>query len=501
MDSAPVIVVRADASASIGGGHVMRCLALANTLRDTGATCWFAGLAETAAAVTALGQSGHRWLVIDPPGNAASLREALADAGLTACNWLIVDHYGWSATDEAACRTWAKNIMVIDDLADRHHDCDVLLDQTFGRAAADYDGLVPASARKLLGAAYALLRPEFSVARSGALQRRSRGVLKRVLVTMGLTDAPDATSHVLSALLTSEQPIEIDVALGDAAPHLLEVQRLVAQGAGRIELHRDSTAMDTLMTCADFAFGSAGSTSWERCCLGLPTALMTLADNQRQVAERLSAASAAIHLGDLADVSPHRIVRTVEDLAHDPAQLVAMSLAAATICDGRGCARVAMWLAPERAENGMTIRLRPATAEDCDLLYAWQREPSTRRYMRNTQTPTPEEHRDWLAFRLRDPDCLLNIIERGEMPVGSLRLDQVEPGAFEISIVVGTDFQGQGLGRAALTLARRLAPEAELRADVIAGNGPSEALFTAAGFVPRGYGLRRLPPLKTATLH
>lgn len=501
MEGAPIVVVRADASASIGGGHVMRCLALADALRDNGATCWFAGLPDTAAAVPALARSGHRWLAIDAPGDAASLRQALAGIGAVVCDWLIVDHYGWSATDEIACRPWARNIMVIDDLADRDHDCDVLLDQTFGRAHADYEGLVPPSAKMLLGSAYALLRPEFRVARPAALQRRSSGALQRVLVTMGLTDAPGATSLVLSALLASELPIKIDVALGNASPHIFEVERLVARGGKRIELHRDSTSIEDLMARADFAFGAAGSTSWERCCLGLPTALLILADNQREIAARLAAASAAIHLGDLSSVRPNLVVRTVADLARDPAQLAAMSRAAASICDGRGAARVAMWLAPERADDGAAVRLRPATAADGDLLYNLQCEPGTRRYMRNARIPAPEEHRDWFASRLRDPRCLLNVIMRDETPVGSLRLDQVESGVFEISIVIAAGSQGQGLGRIALAAARRLVPEAELRAEVMEGNVPSEALFTSVGFVPRGYGVRRLPPLKAATLH
>jgi UDP-2,4-diacetamido-2,4,6-trideoxy-beta-L-altropyranose hydrolase len=499
-ETGSVVVVRADASATIGGGHVMRCLALADALREAGATCWFAGLRDTAAAVPALSRSGHDWLVIDAPGDAASLRHALARAGVMACNWLIVDHYGWSGAEEAACRAWAENIMVIDDLADRNHDCDLLLDQTFGRTTGDYEGLIPVSATKLLGTAYALLRPEFSLARQSALWRRSTGVLKRVLIAMGLTDAPDATSRVLSALLASEPSIEIDVALGTAAPHFAEVEQLVARSDGRAALHCDSVAMEVLMTNADFAFGAAGSTSWERCCLGLPTALITLADNQREIAVRLSEASAAIHLGTFEDVDWGLIARTARDLMADPPRLIAMSNAAAAICDGRGCARAAMWLSPERAKDGTRIRFRPATAEDAELLYAWQCEPDTRRYARNTRTPTWQEHRDWFAKKLRDSNCLFNIIVRDDTPVGSLRLDQIEPGSFEISIVIGADFQGLGLGRVAIKLAQRLAPEAELLAEVFAGNTRSEALFTRAGFKPTGYGLRRLPPSNPTTL-
>jgi UDP-2,4-diacetamido-2,4,6-trideoxy-beta-L-altropyranose hydrolase len=496
----PVIVVRADASAIVGGGHVMRCLALASTLQHLGATCWFAGLADTAAAVPALSQSGHHWLAIDAPGDAASLRQALARAGVEACDWLIVDHYGWSNAEEAACRAWATNIMVIDDVADRHHDCDVLLDQTFGRAPADYEGLVPSSATKLLGTAYALLRPEFVVARPDALRRRSLGALKRVLIAMGFTDAPGATSRVLSALLASELSIKIDVALGATALHISEVEQLVAQGGDRVELHRTSPAMEVLMANADFAFGAAGSTSWERCCLGLPTALMTLADNQKEIAARLSTAFAAIHLGTLEEINSHRVVDTVRDLMRDPKRLTAMSHVAASICDGRGCARAAMWLAAERAEDGRKIWLRPATITDCELLYAWQCEPRARQYARNARAPAPDEHRDWFAQKLRDSKCLFNIIVRDATPVGSLRLDQVEANSFEISIVIGTAFQGRGLGRVAIGLARRLAPEAELLAEVIAGNERSEALFTRAGFLPRGYGMRRMPPLNSETL-
>jgi RimJ/RimL family protein N-acetyltransferase len=121
--------------------------------------------------------------------------------------------------------------------------------------------------------------------------------------------------------------------------------------------------------------------------------------------------------------------------------------------------------------------------------------------MRNTQMPSLDEHRQWLARRLRDPNCLLNVIMCAETPVGSLRLGQVEAGAFEISIVIGAAHQGRGLGKSALALARRLVPEAELRAEILEGNARSEALFTAAGFLPLGYGQRRMSPLAPAMLH
>jgi len=342
MGTGPVIVVRADASAIIGGGHVMRCLALANTLRNAGATCWFAGLAETATAVAALGESGHRWLAIDPPGNAAALRHALHREGVPSCDWLIVDHYGWLEADETACRVWARNIMVIDDLADRSHDCDILLDQTFGRAPSDYEGLVPASARKLLGTPYALLRPEFSIARPNALRRRSSGVLKRVLVTMGLTDAPGATKKVIQQL--AKQPFKVDIAIGAAAPQLDDIKRLAGSNEELFQLHIGSPSMAALMSDADICIGAAGSSSWERCCVGLPSILLVLADNQRAIARCLEAASAAIILGGLDDLEKKNVAELLVVLRESPELLVRISRSAAAICDGRGTLRAAEWI-------------------------------------------------------------------------------------------------------------------------------------------------------------
>jgi UDP-2,4-diacetamido-2,4,6-trideoxy-beta-L-altropyranose hydrolase len=176
-----------------------------------------------------------------------------------------------------------------------------------------------------------------------------------------------------------------------------------------------------------------------------------------------------------------------------------MGKSAAAICDGRGTRRVAMRLLPERSRDGSPIWLRPVTAEDADLLRQMQSEQGARQFMRNPRPPTPEEHRSWFAQRLRDPDCLFNVVICDGQSAGSLRLDLTETGSFEISIVISSAFQGRGIGLAALALARRLVPEAELSAEVITGNIRSERLFTAAGFMPAGYGWRRLPALLVAT--
>jgi UDP-2,4-diacetamido-2,4,6-trideoxy-beta-L-altropyranose hydrolase len=150
-----------------------------------------------------------------------------------------------------------------------------------------------------------------------------------------------------------------------------------------------------------------------------------------------------------------------------------------------------MQIHPERAADGAKIWLRPAVPDDVEITYALQVQPGTRQFMRNKMLPTHEEHSAWFAARLRDPACLLSIIAHDGQAVGSLRLDRLDARSFEIAVVIDPKFRGQGVGFAAISLAARLVPEAELWAEVLPGNDRSEALFTKAGFMPPGYGRRR----------
>lgn len=326
---APVAVFRADAGPTIGGGHVMRCLVLADALADRGWRCVFAVSPATRETVARLRDSRHQVLVLDggddPEGLAAGL-DGPAD-------WLVVDHYGRDRDYQSACRLWARRILVIDDLADRPHDCDLLLDPTLGRAGADYGGLVPGQARVLTGAKHALLRPEFATARPRALARRT-GRIARVVIAPGLTD-PDGISPPLAEAILDRLPTaRVDVVLSATAP---AVAILAGRGHPRLRLHCDVDDMAALYTAADLAIGAAGTSSWERCCLGLPTLLMVLADNQRLVAERLVAAGAALPLGSAPSDGQHL------DAALDrcrPEALVAMAHRAAAVTDGWGADRV-----------------------------------------------------------------------------------------------------------------------------------------------------------------
>lgn len=322
----------------------MRCLALADFLRKLGARCVFAGTQETLSTVPALARSCHDWIGLPSPGDALALTDAVLRNSYGDVDCLVVDHYGWGAVQETVCRVWANKILVIDDLADRKHDCDLLLDQTFGRDAADYAGLVPSHCKKIVGARYALLREEFTMARPAALKRRSSGTLGRVLISMGLTDAVNASALVLSGIVLSGLSLQIDVVLGESAPHLPSIRSLIRSLGDRandkVKLHVGTEAISELMTSADMAFGAAGTSSWERCCLGLPTVLISVAPNQEKIASELANANAAISLGQFCKISGASVADIISSLNSMPRRLIEIANSAANVCDGRGVHRI-----------------------------------------------------------------------------------------------------------------------------------------------------------------
>ena len=330
---------RADASTEIGGGHVTRCLALADVLTAAGWSCAFACRAATLGALPELGKSGHALLVLDDDGTDEVT--AMATEWLDGVDWLIVDHYGRNAAFERACRGWTKRIMVIDDLADRAHDCDLLLDQTLGRTEADYAELVPRSCTQLLGPCYALLRPQFACQRANALDRRKAGgSLCRVLVTFGASDPDNVTGVVLSGLAQARLEVEVDVVLGEAAPHLAAVRAQARRLPMPVTVGRGVGNMARRMAAADLAIGAAGTTSWERCCLGLPTLLVMLAENQERNTADLVDAGAALSLGRAADLTGEKVTAALKRIADGEFSLGEMATAAAKICDGLGAGRI-----------------------------------------------------------------------------------------------------------------------------------------------------------------
>jgi UDP-2,4-diacetamido-2,4,6-trideoxy-beta-L-altropyranose hydrolase len=337
MISDPRILFLADAGPTVGGGHLMRSLTLAKALEDQGAICLFV--------VTPAGKA-----VLDTFGGGISHIETfdVTQAELVACSAdiarnhdaVVIDHYGLSAPDHRRI-AGGKPTLIIDDLANRPLAADLVLDSGPAREASDYEGLVASTTELLLGPNHAPVRPAFGLLRKDALARRAQAPpVRRILVSLGLTDVGAITGRVVDLMLPLIGEARLDVVLGSGAPSLPGLRALAAR-APRLALHVDSQDMPRLTLEADLAVGAGGSTSWERCVLALPTLLLVLADNQREASQALAGADAVLALDVSAPDFDTAFAAHLARLLRDPSLRDRLSTASAAICDGRGAARVA----------------------------------------------------------------------------------------------------------------------------------------------------------------
>ncbi|NOU22554.1 MAG: UDP-2,4-diacetamido-2,4,6-trideoxy-beta-L-altropyranose hydrolase [Methyloglobulus sp.] len=359
------VAIRVDASLHIGTGHVMRCLTLGNALRVKGAEVVFITRQHPRNLIGFIQQKGFvlhqlpllpdgekttetglpqklmhsQWLGVSQHQDALECIPLLQEIQP---DWLVIDQYAIDCRWQGLLKPYYKKLMVIDDLADRQHECDVLLDQNLGRKVSDYRELVPANARLLLGTDFALLRPEFTRWRDFSLKRRAtKPELKHLLITMGGIDTNNVTGRVLTVLKDCALPsdLKITVVMGGAAPWLEQVKQQAAQMPNATEVKVNVANMAEIMADSDLAIGAAGSTSWERCCLGLPTLMVVLADNQLIIANALERTNAAYLIGDQAAIV-NQLPVLMNQAMLSSVQLAAMSHAASAIVDGAGVERV-----------------------------------------------------------------------------------------------------------------------------------------------------------------
>jgi UDP-2,4-diacetamido-2,4,6-trideoxy-beta-L-altropyranose hydrolase len=469
---------RADASTQIGGGHIRRCLVLADALRAVGWDCTFATASGSTSIVPQLLQSKHEYVEVDTDDSDT----LISQVGRHGYDLLVVDHYGLDAAFERSCCKWAKRVLVIDDLANRPHDCDVLLDPTLGRAAGDYALLLARETVLLLGPNYALLEPRFFIQRLAMeLQRPS---VQELFVSFGMVDTFDLSGWAIEAAQAAGLRVSINIAVGSASPNVGALRAAAARAARKIHIEIDSDNIAPMMATADVAVGAGGGTSWERCCLGLPSLIITVADNQHEGAIALDRAGAARHLGPVKSVSVNRMAAEIARLADDHSGRVAMQASAFAVTDGLGAARVVSTLDDRiNAKDGGAVTLRPVAVEDCEIMFAWQSAPGARRYSRNPQGPAHDEHQKWFHSKLADPRCVLNIVQHAGRPVGVLRYDwRKSERRFEVSILIASEHQGRGIGLAALKSGRRLLRKFDIIAEVDPANTASAVLFGRAGF-------------------
>ena len=350
------VVFRVDASIQIGSGHVMRCLTLAEALRASGAQCYFISRAHTGNLLDLIRQRGFAVtaLALDLPSPLANTKvvfgspkepvyvpwlgcEWKTDAEETIkavsqllpgnIDWLVVDHYQLDAGWERLLRPHADKLMVIDDLANRQHDCDLLFDQNYyldlGRR---YKGLVSDKCVTLLGPEYVLLRSEFAIARQRL--RLRDGSVRRILIFFGGSDPTNQTQKVMVALkLLGRLNIKADVVVGSANPERASIRAMCEELPNAV-FHCQISNMAELISKADLGIGAGGSAMWERCYLGLPTITVIFAANQERTTVDVAGLGAIEFLGWADQLAPEDYARALTRMISDAQRVRLISYAA-----------------------------------------------------------------------------------------------------------------------------------------------------------------------------
>ena len=477
------LVFRADASAEIGTGHVMRCLALAQASKAASGFAQFACASISTPLRALLEREGFT------VSDVAAARGSDEDAAFTVelaqrsgAEWVVADGYCFGEAFQAALKAAGQQLLLIDDYGHaKRYAADYILNQNLSADQRWYSNRQPYS-RLLLGTKYVLLRREFTCHREH--QKEIARNARKILITVGGSDTCNFTPRLAKALdLMNRAEFECIVVIGGSNPHRADVE--VKLSHARCHLLFDPPDMRELMTWADIAVASAGSTTWELAFCGVPSLLVIAADNQRRLAEATNAASAAKNLGPAAAVEPAVLAREIQSLLRDEAERTALSRAAHRLVDGYGVDRVVMRM------TDAPLRLSLARADDCRLLWQWANEPTVRAMAFSTALIPWDAHRTWFQAKLRDATCRIFVArDQDDQPVGQVRFEEIETGRAEVDIHLHENRRRSGLGTLLLNSAVELAFTKygvhEIHAYIKLENSVSLRLFEKAGFVNLG---------------
>lgn len=482
------VLIRADASPTIGSGHIARCLTLARVLRQQGSHVAFACRRLPGHRLDALNAEGFETFALperyrdeDPLQAIESMLpwqfdiDALGQMldGQAEFDWIIVDHYGLDHHWQTAARRWAHRIAAVDDLATRRYSVDLLLNQNLSGLSENYAPLLPAGCRTLLGPRYAMLREEFDCA---AIEIKPTA--RRVLVNFGGFDAAMQTHYAMLALADFNE-LQVDFVAGADNPAWGQMQSL-AETRPNWRLHSFVSDFYQRMAEADLFIGAGGGTSWERAALGLPTICIAVSNNQQANGEVMAAAGAHVFLGAREQVSVEQLRDAVGFVTNNSYLRQSLAERSRQLVDGRGAERVAAALA------GAVLKLRPATLDDAQLLFDGRNADAVRRGSLDAGVIDWPQHLDWVSASLRNPQRLLLIAEADDGAVGVVRYDLRGFDA-EVSLYLFEGRIGLGWGRALLARGEAFVvmhwPQLQaISARVLPGNAPSLNLFRDAGF-------------------
>jgi UDP-2,4-diacetamido-2,4,6-trideoxy-beta-L-altropyranose hydrolase len=499
-------IFRVDSSNEIGSGHISRCLTLAKSLRERGFDCLFLCRDHPGNFNSWLISAGFsvELLPVDPkleqncperPYEKWIGSSVVADAEATISfirekrnELVVVDHYGLDYAWEDKLRPHTNKIVAIDDLANRRHNANYLLDQNLvSNYQTRYSGLLSKDCVPLLGPEFALLQPEYSRLRPAATPRT--GPVRRILIFFGGSDSANLTGLSVSAFLKlGRSDIELDVVLGNGSSRSTQIERC-ARVHPNVHIHHSLPTLAHLMLKADLAIGAAGSTAWERCCLGLPSIVITLADNQKEIAEELNRRGAVRWLGHHNTVTQDSLADSLRSVLNE-ASIEQWSRNCVGITDGAGTFKITSIL----SLNVRTpLFLHHASLRDESFLLDLANDSLVRENAFNLDRISSDTHKDWFYSRLRHPDQSRIYIAKTltGLPVGQVRFERVESTTWEVHYSLASFARGLGLGMAMLGQAiQRITEVVSLKmivARVKKDNSPSLRIFEKLGFESKDF--------------
>ena len=493
------IVIRADASLQIGSGHVMRCLTLANYLKNH-AEILFLCRPHEGNLIKLIEQNQFSVRVLNPPNlisdyslvhsqwlgstQKEDAQQCLKALGVEKYDWMIVDHYALDKTWQFLMKESFRKLMVIDDLGDRCHICDLLLDQNFGSNHEKYKGLIPKNCYVLLGPEFTLLRNEFTKWREISIKRRSNYLIKNILINLGGVDKENYTNKIIKEIEKSNlsRDIEIIVVLGKTSPHIEAVMLASKNSSFDIHVKTGVQNFAELMSNADLAIGAGGTTTWERCCLGLPTIQLVIAENQKILSESLSNINALLFLS-----SPSNL-KSALDKAKDNLEVLALN--SFNLVDGKGVLRVSnIILLAEFFELGLgLIPYQSLSRNDALEILLMRNNIEIRKWMTNKKIITIKEHLNFISNLSKKKNCLFLVLKNNCKIIGTINFTSINKvnGSAEFGIFANPFLfekgRGERLMKAAMLYSKNCLRLKRLNLQVFAENKAAINLYKKYNF-------------------
>ena len=465
-------MIRADATPTMGAGHIMRCIALAQAWKRSKGDVIFVSAASLPLTLERIRREGFELELLQAaPGSAedASLTKTIVES----CEgkWVAIDGYHFGADYLHAVETSGSKILLIDDEGRPCAVADVILNQGLHATAAMYPARDHKS-RLLLGTRFVMLRKEF-IDKGPGNARQIPEIPAKILVTFGGGKHQDVLNEALKAVAVLGPNVEVAVVGYEPS------QSRQLDCSAHLKFLGTLLDMPSLMTWADIAVSAAGSTCWELCRFGVPSILIDVASNQRPLGRELHSRGIALHLpGENADAA--HLLQALRELFGDASRRREMSEKGMQLIDGKGSLRV---VAELRARG---IRLRAANDEDARLLWNWANDATVRAASFSSERISWAEHCDWMARKLSDERSQIWMAEEDGYPLGTVRAHRTIEHCADLGITIAPELRGQGLAPFVIRIAVERAIESwsvsEFHAFIKPHNLSSRKAFESAGF-------------------